>query len=144
MKKTAIHRRVSIRRTSGVTLIEIMAVVAIVGILSAIAIPSYEQFIDKARRTEAKGALLDLASRLEAYYADNQAYTGADVDALVGSSTTEKGLYTLSITSLTAQAYTIRATPTAQISDEPCGKFTLTSLGAKGVEDGSLSSSKCW
>jgi len=135
---------VSLPRSRGLTLIELVVTVAIIAILATIAIPSYERYVSKARRAEAKGALLDLATHLERYYADNRTYTGATVVGMLGSALTEHGDYTLTIESLTANAYTIVAQPGGRQLGDDCGSFMLTSIGSKSVKDGSLSSDKCW
>ena len=64
----------------GFTLIELMITVAIIGILSAIAYPSYESYVRKSRRVDAKNALLDLASRQERYFSVNNKYSTTAAD----------------------------------------------------------------
>jgi len=62
------------RGAQGFTLLELMVVVVVVGILAAIAYPSYQEQIRKSRRSDAKNALADLASRQQQYFADNKTY----------------------------------------------------------------------
>ena len=131
-------------RSHGLSLIELLVTVALVMILASVAVPSYQNYVGKSRRAEAKGALLDLAARLERYYADNRSYTGATIAGMLGSATTEHGDYTLSIDSLAADSYTIMAQPGGRQAGDACGTFTITSTGVKGVQDGTLSSAKCW
>ncbi|MDY6929824.1 MAG: type IV pilin protein [Pseudomonadota bacterium] len=66
------------RVSSGFTLIELMIVVAIIGILAAIAYPSYQNYVESTRRGDAKGALMSFASAMERYYTQNGTYIGAD------------------------------------------------------------------
>jgi len=129
----------------GFTLIELMIAVAIVGILSAIAYPSYTQYVTRGKRSEGRAALLDTAAKLERFYSDRSRYATANntFPALTGfSTTTETGKYTLSIaTSGTFQAYTLTATPT--FVDPDCGNLTYTQAGTKGVT-GTESVAECW
>lgn len=131
-------------RIRGLTLIELIVTVAIISILAAIAVPSYGHYVGKSRRAEAKEALFSLAGGLERYYADNRTYTGATVAGILGTSTSAHGYYTLSLPSLTANAYTIMAQPGGAQADDACGSFTMTSTGIKAVQGGSLSTAKCW
>ena len=140
----------------GFTIIELMIVVAIVAIIVAVGYPSYREQVMKSRRTEAMGELLELADRLERYYADQGTYcadspacTGAtlgpaDTDIYPGS--TQKGNYTLNITAQDDVSFTLQATPVAgkSQSKDKCQAFTLTSLGDKGISGGSLSAEDCW
>ncbi|KXS54006.1 MAG: type IV pilus assembly protein PilE [Marinobacter sp. T13-3] len=66
------------RANAGFTLIELMIVVAIIGIIAAIAYPSYQGYVESTRRGDAKGALMQFASAMERYYTQNNTYIGAD------------------------------------------------------------------
>jgi len=134
----------------GFTLIELMIVILIVGILVAIAYPSYQEHVTRARRTDGQTALLDLASRLERYYSERNTYqtatigTGANTDIL-NTNTTPEGWYVLSITNQTPTAYTIQAAPrNAQSSDTRCLNLTYNSLGQKGFSSVTGSLDRCW
>lgn len=128
---------------SGFTLIELMIAVAIVGILSAVATYAYRDYTLKAWRTEGRGALMDLANRMEKYYLDNNTYAGATI-AGVGASvtTTPQGAYTLSILSQDASSYSLRAVPIF-INDPKCTAFTLNSAGTR-TYTGTGSNRDCW
>ncbi len=143
-------RRPNVPRHRGFTLIELVIAMVIVAILAALAIPSYSAYIRKSRRTDAKAALLDMASLEERYFTTNNTYsstpsdlgytTGAAVPFPVGS-----GYYNItsiavvaavaptSTTSVgTPASYTITATPvagTTQASDTLCTSFTISSTG---------------
>jgi type IV pilus assembly protein PilE len=159
-------RRVMVVTTKGFTLIELMITVTIVAILAAIAIPSYSHYTLKAHRTEAKSALLDMASLEERYFNVNNVYT-ADPTQLgytgaVGSTfTVGSGYYTVTIpaTAITAPGlptaalpggtpatYAITAVATGtQVNDTECAQFTINSQGLQtSVNSGAVATTDCW
>jgi type IV pilus assembly protein PilE len=135
----------------GMTLIELMIVVAILGIIVAIGYPSYLDHVKKSRRTEGMGELLELADRMERHYSDTGTYDQADgtdmTAAVIYQSTTQNGYYTLSVDAGTDNVqFTARAAPTSkgQQNTDKCGTFIVTSQGTKSVTGGSLSTADCW
>ena len=126
----------------GFTLIEIMTVVAVVGILAAIAWPMYESQAMKSRRSNAVIALTRISNELRNYFADNETYVDYTVSAAV---TNNMKNYTITLTELTANRYTVTATPTGpQAGDTDCTTLTINHLGQKGYTGAAPSAARCW
>lgn len=135
------------KRNNGFTLIELMIVVAIIGILAAIAVPAYQQHVIKSNRAAAESFMLQIANREEQYILDARSYTatlGTGGLGLTAPDSVSK-FYTITITLPAAASYTITATPiNAQLTgDTKCGTLTLDQTGAKG-KSGTGAVSECW
>lgn len=125
----------------GFTLIELMVVLLIVGILSAVAVPTYRQYVIRAQRTEAKTALLRLAANQERHYLQNNTYT--DDLALLGFETgvSENGVYTLNVPIADTTTYQAIAVPTPggglndvdMSQDDACARFTINAAGQRSA-----------
>lgn len=129
-------------KNKGFTLIELMIVVAVIGIIAAIALPSYEDYVMRARRADAKTALLNVQLAQEKWRANNTTY-GALSDLGI-SSTSDDGYYGVAVSGATATAYSATATAQgSQAADTDCGNFSINQDGTQSVS-GSLSASACW
>ncbi len=132
-------------RCRGFSLIEVMIACAAVAILAAIAYPSYMNSVQKSRRAEAKSALLGAAGQMERYYTERGTYATATLGSGgVYADRSENSYYTLSLASLTATTYTLRAAPAGAQVGDPCGTMTYNDAGLKDVTGGSWTASQCW
>ena len=141
-------QRLQPKLSHGFTLIELMIVVAIIGLLAGIAYPQYGQYVIRGKRSEGRAALMDGAARLERFYSDNNRYATATntipSDAGI-SSTTESDYYDMSITIASPfQTYTLTATPKSPFVDAECGALTLTNAGVKGENGTAPDVATCW
>lgn len=138
-----------VRKNSGFTLIEIMIVVAIIGILAAVALPSYTEYIRRGDRAAARSALLEAQQFMERYYAANSRYTTTDAGTTsptlptkLQAVPTEAPKYDLALSGPAVNSYTLTATP--RVADPKCGNLSLTNTGVKGRSGSGLSIQDCW
>ena len=138
-------------RSQGFSLIELMIAVVIVGILAAIAIPMYSDYVTRSRRADGQATLMQVAQELERCYTQFSKYNDSDCTVVSSggevSENSDEGFYTITATGtdLSVNEFTLTAAPSsgkAQVSDTDCETFTLTHLGVKGATGDN--SDKCW
>lgn len=134
----------------GFTLIELMIAVAIIGILAAVALPSYQEHILKTRRATATGCLTELAQFMERFHTTHMKYVTEDGEAPDLPETACRAeledFYTFEFADdePTSTTYVLEAVPSgAQSADTRCGTLTLDQKGVKG-EGGTADVKTCW
>ncbi len=145
-----------IRPQGGFTLIELMVVVVIAAILASVAVPSYENFIARSKRSQAKSMLLQVADKQEQFFLDNKRYAATMTELgyaanpfyIDGSSTQQASasadsIYRLEFSVTTNTTYSAAAAPLgAQASnDSKCGTLSLDNTGRR---DQSGPATDCW
>jgi len=137
------------RSNGGFTLIEVMIVVVIIAILAAIAIPSYDAYLRRSARADARTALLENAQFLERNFTEATSYAknsaNADIVLPITASPRDGTAYYAIGAVLTATTYTLTAAPVVggRMDGDACGSLTLTHLGQRGTT-GTLSAADCW
>ena len=126
------------KRSTGFTLIELLVTIAIIGILTSIAMYSYSGQVQKTRRSDGKIALTRIAERLEQCFPNNNTYVGC----VAFPEASPEGYY--SVTSVVAaETFTLTAAPQgAQTDDTLCGSLSLTDRGTKSATG--TNPNACW
>lgn len=140
------------KRQLGMTLIEIMITVAIISILAAVALPSYERYLQRSKRVDATTALMKIATEQEKYYFKKNTYgTAAQIATQINGTTTlatQSGYYTLAVSSATAtDDFSVTATHTgSQLKDTDCKVLTINQDGNRTAKNtaNADTSTICW
>lgn len=138
------------RKLTGFSLIEVMVVVVVIGILAAVALPSYQESVRRGNRAAARAALLEAQQFMERFYAANNAYdqtlgsVAVALPARFASVPPESPKYSLALSTTspaTATTYRLEATPLQ--TDSKCAVLFVTNTGVKGTT-GTGSVADCW
>ena len=146
----------SSRRVGGFSLIELMIAVVVIGVLTAVAVPSYQTYMRSAYRAEARTALLEAAQWMERHFSMTQSYATASQGGTINDAalvtaglavTPREGTvrYNISFSAGPTQtAYTLQAVPAGtQAADTLCGTLTLNNLQGRGIS-GTGTVADCW
>ena len=136
----------------GFTLMEVMVVIVVVAILTAIALPSYESYMLRTRRATASACLLELAQFMERFYTVNLQYNNNLAGAPVALPTLQcqsdlNAYYTFSFDgAVAARAYAIRAVPQGNQSNDTCATLRLNQAGEKSIvgAPAGVTVAQCW
>jgi type IV pilus assembly protein PilE len=134
-------------------LIELLLVLVIIGIVSALALPSYRQHLQRGQRAEAAAALLEAQHFMARYYSAHGRYDGSaeapgkapDLPLrLQGIPAGSGSQYLLTLDAATVNSYELRAEPVGTMGSDKCGTMTLNQAGLKGLAGSDLSVADCW
>ncbi len=141
-------------KQKGITLIELMIVVAIVAILASIAFPAYNNYVERSKRVTAQGDLYAFRNAMQRYFAEENTYlgaaaagadTGAPDAALFPSQSPIDGgsaAYNLTISAATATTFTVQATAVGGQTSDSCGNLSLNSINVRTASGGTVAD--CW
>lgn len=136
----------------GFTLIELMIVVAIIGILAAVAIPAYGDYVLRGKLSEASSELSSMRVRLEQYFQDQRSYAGACAPATVAPLPTTGKYFTYTCPALTPTTFVVTATGVAAQGtggfvytvDQNNAKATTITAGSSAATNGWTGNATCW
>lgn len=128
------------RRAGGVTLVELLVCLALVGILLGVALPAYREHIRRVHRVDAQKALVELAQSLDRFYTSRGTYVGATLPFDRSPRDAGRAYYRLGFASgPDASGYVLQAEPLGAMTEDACGVLTLADSGLRGA-----ATERCW
>ena len=137
-------------RQAGFSLVELLVVLVIMGVLSALALPGYTRYVQRGNRTEVMAALLEAQHFMERYYSANGQYLSPAnavpllPQRLQGIPSQGNVRYQLSVLEATLNSYVLQALPKGSMADDVCGGLTINQAGLRGVLNLTRSVAECW
>ena len=137
-------------RQAGFSLVELLVVLVIMGVLSALALPGYSRYVQRGNRTEVMAALLEAQHFMERYYSANGQYLSpANAVPMLPQRLQRIPLqgtvrYQLSVREATVNSYLLQAVPEGSMAGDVCGNLTINQTGLRGVLNSTHSVAECW
>ena len=137
-------------RQAGFSLVELLMVLVIMGVLSALALPGYTRYVQRGYRTEVMAALLEAQHFMERYYSANGQYLSpANAVPMLPQRLQRIPIqgtvrYQLSVREATVNSYLLQAVPEGSMAGDVCGNLTINQTGLRGVLNSTNSVSECW
>jgi len=132
--------------SKGFSLIELMISVAVIGILAAVAYPSYQDQVRKSRRAEAQSTLMNIGTRQQQSLLDTRSYAGTTAALNVTVPPQVTAFYAISVTApaSTPPSFTATATPQGDQAKDKCGTLSLDNTGTKTAVKNLSPQTGCW
>ena len=135
------------KTTQAFSLLELLIVLVLLGILTAVALPAYDGYVRRAHRAEARTGPMQAAHRLEREATATGSYPNTELPESLAAVPGGRYRITRSAPANATEAairFTLRATPQGAQAADPCGTFTLTSTGERGLANNTASVADCW